>query len=116
MARQPIGETNRVLAQIINVIYDHGPISSAGVSGIVGRSREYVDVYLRQGRDLKMLHVDALASVDERHNVKLFVFGPGVDSAKSAHKPVVSAPVANPKKVYVPRHDDAMLAFFGRAA
>jgi DNA-binding CsgD family transcriptional regulator len=116
VARPIPSEKNMILAQIINIIHGHGPISAADIGDQIGRSREYVDVYIRQARKLNLAHVDILASRDLRHSVKLFVFGPGEDSIERTHiepMPVLNKPV---QETYVPRHDPAMLAFFGRAA
>jgi len=48
--------------------------------------------------------------------VKLFVFGPGEDSIERTHTVLTQTQHKPLQEVFVPRHDEAMLAFFGRAA
>jgi hypothetical protein len=123
MPRIPIGETNMILAQIINIVFDKGPISSADIGELIGRSREYVDVYIRQARALHLIHVEPVTrSISKPVPAMLFVFGWGVDSVRRQPKGVPRAPnkpnKTNKKEreAITPQHDPAMLAFFGRSA
>jgi hypothetical protein len=115
MAIRKPSESNLALATIVNIIFDHGPISAFDIGEKLGRSQEYAGTYIRQARALELVHIKARGDGRKKmYPVRLYVFGKGKDSMAPLPKPKKKwAP--KPKEVFVPRHDDAMLAFFGRA-
>ena len=73
------------VAELVELIRQHGPISPNALTKLTGDWRQSVDWYIRQAREADLIHIGGYeldTSRGENRTVKLYVFGPGVDAVR----------------------------------
>lgn len=112
-------ELTKTMNEVLEALKKIGSGTSADIAKYVGRSRETVDSFLRQGKDMDLCHVSGDRQSEFAKNMRVYVWmaGPGKNFVreKKASKPKKAKPITTTVMTRA-RMDPLMQAFYGGAA
>jgi hypothetical protein len=113
-------ELTKTMVDVLDALNRIGPATSAELAKEVGRTRETVDSFLRQGKEMQLCHVSGDRQSEFAKNMRIYVWtaGPGENFVREKRAP------AKPKKLRAPsttvmtsaRPDALTQAFFAMRA
>lgn len=113
-------EMTRTMVEILDTLKEMGPCSSVDIGKKIGKTRETVDSFLRQGREMDVCHVSGDRQSEFATNMRVYVWtwGPGenfVREKRTAGRPA-KAKVLTTTVMTSSRRDPLTAAFFGASA
>jgi hypothetical protein len=113
-------ELTKTMIEVLDELKRLGPSSSVDIAKKIGKTRETVDSFLRQGREMDLCHVSGDRQSEFAANMRVYVWtaGPGENFVRE------KCAAGRPPKTVAPtttimtsaRRDMLTEAFFGRAA
>lgn len=115
-----VPELTKTMVEVLDALKKIGSGTSVDIAKYVGRTRETVDSFLRQGKEMELCHISGDRQSEFATNMRVYVWtaGPGENFVREKRT------AGRPKKVAAPtttvltsaRRDMLTEAFFGRAA
>jgi hypothetical protein len=114
-------EMTKSMIDVLETLKRIGPASSVDISKEIGRTRETVDSFLRQGKEMGLCHISGDRQSELAKNMRVYVWtaGPGENFVREKRTAGRSPKKAKPVTTTImtnARRDCLTEAFFGRTA
>lgn len=107
-------ELTKTMVDILDALKRMGPASSVDLSREVGRTRETIDSFLRQGKEMQLCHVigDRQSEFAKNMRVYLWAAGPGENFVREKRAPKEARKVPPTTTVMTSARPDALTQVF----